>query len=89
MPCASFFKRAVIAFDEVETEVVEADTTGAQAYTRCSLGPMMNELESSGLRRLGLSLFPAYPPVIGHDLKNRRARGQWGTSPLNNMSRGA
>jgi hypothetical protein len=48
---------------------------------------MMNELKSSGLSRLGLSLFPAYPPVIGLELKNRRACGQLGTSPLNNMSR--
>jgi hypothetical protein len=87
MPCASFPEETAIAFDALETEVVEADTTGAQAYTSCSLDPMTNELKGRGLRRIGLSLFPAYPPVIGHELKNRRTHGQLGTSPLNNMSR--
>jgi len=58
-----------MAFDAIESEVVDAGITGAQAYTSCSLSPMINELKSSGLRRLGLSLFQAYPPVIGLELK--------------------
>ncbi len=70
MPCASFPEETAIAFDALETEVVDADATDAQAYTSYSLGPMMNELKGSGLRRLGRSLFQAYPPVIGYELKN-------------------
>ena len=70
MPYESFLEKTAIAFDALETEVVDADATDAQAYTSYSLGPMMNELKSSGLRRLGLSLFSAYPPVIGLELKN-------------------
>jgi hypothetical protein len=41
------------------------DITGAQAYTIHSLDHVMDELRLSGLGSVGLSLFPAYPPVIG------------------------
>ena len=76
-----------MAFDAMESEVVDAGITGAQAYTSCSLDPMTNELKGNGLRRIGLSVFPADPPVIGLELKNGRAHGQLGRRPLNNMSR--
>jgi hypothetical protein len=48
-----------MAFDAMESEVVDAGITGAQAYTSCSLDPMTSELKGRGLRRIGLSLFPA------------------------------
>jgi len=46
-----------------------ADITGAQAYTVHPLEPVMDELRSSGLASVGLSLFPAYPPVVGLDFE--------------------
>jgi len=42
-----------------------ADITGAQASTIHSLDPVMDELACSRLGQVGLSLFLAYPPVIG------------------------
>ncbi|MFM9999673.1 MAG: hypothetical protein ACKVP1_12260 [Burkholderiaceae bacterium] len=45
------------------------DINGAQAYTIHSLDPVMDELRRSGLGRVGLSLFPAYPPVIGWEFE--------------------
>jgi hypothetical protein len=35
---------------------------------------MTNELKGNGLRRIGLSLFPAYPPVIGLELNNHQLK---------------
>ena len=45
------------------------DITGAQAYTIHSLDSVMDILRSSGLAGVGLSLFPAYPPVVGLDFE--------------------
>jgi hypothetical protein len=45
------------------------DITGAQAYTVHSLDPVMDELQAASLTSTGLTLFPAYPPVIGLDFE--------------------
>lgn len=46
-----------------------SDITGAQAYTVYSLDPVMEELRAASLTSTGLTLFPAYPPVIGLDFE--------------------
>lgn len=46
-----------------------ADITGAQAYTMHSLDGIADLLRSSGLGGAGLTLFPAYPPVVGLDFE--------------------
>lgn len=43
------------------------DITGCQIYTLQPLEPVMQVLEAAGLTEVGLSLFPAYIPVVGFD----------------------
>lgn len=56
--------KRVVALDRSWTDI-----TGAQAYTIHSLDPVIEELRVASLTGVGLTLFPAYPPVVGLDFE--------------------
>ena len=64
--------RYVIAELQLRVEALGgswADITGVQVYTIHSLDGVMDLVRSSGLAGVGLTLFPAYPPVVGLDFE--------------------
>lgn len=46
-----------------------AGITGAQAYTIHSLDSVIDELRANDLANVGLTLFPAYAPIVGLDFE--------------------